>query len=134
MAEPEQGEIKFHQVGQLKTGSYVLIDGEACQIKDFEKSKPGKHGAAKARITGIGIFSGQKRTLMKPTNADTEVPLIKRGNAQVVAIMGDTVQIMDQNDYTTFDVEKPKDIQGLASGVECEYIKYGGQVKIVRKK
>ena len=134
MAELEQGEIKFHQVGQLKVGSYVLIDGEACQIKDFEKSKPGKHGAAKARITGIGIFSGQKRTLMKPTNGDTEVPIIKRGNAQIVAVMGDVVQIMDQTEYNTFDVEKPKDVQGLASGTECEYIKYGGQVKIVRKK
>lgn len=134
MAEVEQGEIKFHQVGQLKTGNYVLIDGEACQIKDFEKSKPGKHGAAKARITGIGIFSGQKRTLMKPTNGDTEVPIIKRGNAQIVAVMGDSIQIMDQTNYNTFDLEKPKDIPGLVSGAECEYIKYGGQIKIVRKK
>ena len=30
--------------------------------------------------------------------------------------------------------KKPKDITGLASGVEVEYIKWGDQVRIARKK
>ncbi|HDM45246.1 MAG TPA: translation initiation factor IF-5A, partial [Candidatus Bathyarchaeota archaeon] len=28
-------------VGSLKTGSYVMIDGEPCKIVDIAKSKPG---------------------------------------------------------------------------------------------
>ncbi len=127
------GEKKFTNVGSLKPGSFVLIDGFACQVKSVEKSKPGKHGSAKARIVAFDVFSSQKRGLLKPTSADAEVPIMAKGSAQVVAVMGETMQIMDLQSYETFDVKKP-DIQGLASGVEVEYIRWGDQVKVLRKK
>lgn len=133
MAEAE-GEKKFVSVNQLKEGSYVLIDGFPCQIKDIEKSKPGKHGPAKARITGVGLFDLQKRQLLISTGSDADVPIVKRGTAQVVAIMGDILQIMDTADYTTYDAPNPKDIQGLTSGAEVEYLQYGLNIRIVRKK
>lgn len=44
----------------LKEGRYVLIDEEPCTIVNITTSKPGKHGAAKARIEGIGVFDSQK--------------------------------------------------------------------------
>ena len=50
------------EVKDLKEGKYVIIDDEACIIKSITKSKPGKHGAAKARIEAIGLFDGQKRS------------------------------------------------------------------------
>lgn len=127
-------EKSFKKVSQLKEGNYVLIDGEVCKIKNIEKSKPGRHGAAKARITGIGLFDEQKRTLLKPTSAEVEVPIIKRSNAQVVAIVGDTVQIMDVKSYNVISVKKPADIKGLKSGVEVEYVKYGDKASIIRKR
>ena len=130
----EEGEKKFGMAGHLKDGSYVLIEGCVCQVRSVEKSKPGKHGAAKVRITAIDAFTGQKKNLLKSTDADVEIPIIKRGAGQVVAVMGDLVQVMDMGDYNTFDVPKPADIPGLASGAEVEYIKYGASVKIVRKK
>ncbi|MGB9674667.1 MAG: translation initiation factor IF-5A, partial [Nanopusillaceae archaeon] len=37
-------------VSSLKVGHNIIIDGEPCKIVEFEKSKPGKHGSAKARI------------------------------------------------------------------------------------
>lgn len=127
------GEKKFTNVGSLKPGSYVLIDGFACQVKSTDKSKPGKHGSAKARVVAFDVFSGQKRGLLKPTSADVEVPIMVKGSAQVVAVMGDTLQIMDLSSYETFDVKKP-DIQGLASGIEVEYVRWGDQVKVLRRK
>jgi len=127
------GEKKFTNIGSLKPGSYVLIDGFACQVKATDKSKPGKHGSAKARIVAFDVFSGQKRGLLKPTSADAEVPIMAKGTAQVVAVMGGTLQIMDLQSYETFDVKKP-DIQGLESGTEVEYIKWGDNVKVLRKK
>ncbi|HDQ06034.1 MAG TPA: translation initiation factor IF-5A, partial [Candidatus Bathyarchaeota archaeon] len=36
-------------VGALRVGSYIIIDGEPCKIVSYSKSKPGKHGSAKAR-------------------------------------------------------------------------------------
>ena len=129
-----EGEKRFISVGSIKEGSFVLIDGSACQVRSMEKSKPGKHGAAKARITAFDIFSGQKKNLLKPTNSETEVPIIIKGTAQVVAVMGDAIQIMDVQSYETFNAPKPAEISGLASGVEVEYQKWGEQAKIVRKK
>ena len=128
------GGKKFASVGSLKPGSYVLIDGAVCQVKGFDKSKPGKHGSAKARITAFNIFTGQKKNLLKPTSAEVEVPIIKRSSAQVVAVMGESIQIMDAESYETMDLPKPKDITGLASGTEVEYIKFGPSIKITRKK
>ena len=50
------------EVRMLKEGKYVLLDDEPCTIVSIATSKPGKHGAAKARIEGIGVFDGQKRS------------------------------------------------------------------------
>ena len=129
-----EGEKKFTNVGSLKPGSYVLIDGFACQVRTTDKSKPGKHGSAKARVVAFDVFSNQKRGLLKPTSADVEVPIMSKGSAQVVAVMGDTLQIMDLASYETFDVKKPAQISGLESGVEVEYIRWGDQVKVLRRK
>ena len=49
-------------LGSLKIGSYILLPvsdqptGDPCRITEYDTSKPGKHGAAKARIVGVGIF------------------------------------------------------------------------------
>ncbi|MCK4280455.1 MAG: translation initiation factor IF-5A, partial [Candidatus Thorarchaeota archaeon] len=40
--------IKKTIVKSLKPGGYFLIDGEPCRVISIEKSKPGKHGSAKA--------------------------------------------------------------------------------------
>lgn len=128
-----EGEIKFAQVGHLKEGNYVLIDGFVCQIKSSEKSKPGKHGAAKARITAIGVFDDSKRQLLKGTGDETEVPIITRGNAQIVAVVGDTLSLMDLANYETRDVPKPKDVPGLQQGDEIEFIKWGDNYRVMRK-
>ncbi len=129
-----EGEKKFTSAGSLKPGSYVLIEDEPCQVKSVEKSKPGKHGASKVRVTAMGVFKETKKNLLKPTDASVNVPIILKASAQVVAMMGPLVQMMDMTSYETFDVEKPKDVANLTSGIEVEYIRWGSSIKIVRKK
>ncbi|MEM4663139.1 MAG: translation initiation factor IF-5A [Candidatus Diapherotrites archaeon] len=124
----------FKQAGQMKEGNYMMIDGEPCKIKAIEKSKPGKHGAAKVRITGFGVFDDQKRTFLGPVDADVEVPIIQRSNATIVAVMDDIVQIMDLKTYETMNAKKPSDIGKLESGTEVEYMKFGDKVAILRAK
>ena len=131
VGEPE---IKFVKVGQLKEGSYVLIDGSVCQIRSFEKSKPGKHGAAKARITAFDIFTDQKKNLLKPTSEDQEVPIIDRGNAQVIAVAKELLHLMDTETYETFEIPVPKDVTGIKQGDEVEFLRYGANVRVLRKK
>ncbi|MCX8158190.1 MAG: translation initiation factor IF-5A [Candidatus Diapherotrites archaeon] len=127
-------EKRFVAAGQLKEGNYVLIDDDVCQVREVEKSKPGKHGAAKTRITAISVFTDAKKTLLKPVDADVEVPIIKRGTAQVVAIVGNNISIMDTSSYEMFESAKPKEVPDLKNGDEVEYIRFGSKVRIVRKK
>ena len=127
-------EKKFGQAGNLKPGSLVLIEDEVCQVKTTEKSKPGKHGAAKVRIVAFNIFTNQKKGLLKSTDGEIEIPMIPKATGQVVAVIGDRIQIMDITTYETLDAPKPDDITGLDSGSEVEYIRYGANIKITRKK
>ncbi|MGM0771160.1 MAG: translation initiation factor IF-5A, partial [Halobacteriota archaeon] len=65
------------EVKELKEGKYVVVDDEPCVIKGISKSKPGKHGSAKARIEAIGIFDGQKRSIISSVSAKTYVPIVE---------------------------------------------------------
>jgi translation initiation factor 5A len=126
-------EKKFAPAGSLKPGKYVLIDDEVCQVKSTEKSKPGKHGAAKVRVVAFNIFTGQKRGLLKGTDVEVEVPIVQKQSGQVVAVVGDIVQVMDTETYETYEAKKLDDV-ALASGDEIEFQKYGDNIKINRKK
>ena len=120
------------QVKDLKKGKYVVIDDTPCKVVDIQKSKPGKHGSAKARVTAIGIFNDQKKQLLKPVDANIEIPEVDRRNGQVVADLGSTYQVMDLNTYETFEIEKAE-IKANA-GQEVEYISCMGQKQILRAK
>jgi len=124
-------------VGSLKTGQYIVVDGEPARIVEYEKSKPGKHGSAKARIVAIGVFTDQKRSIISPVDGKLEVPLIDKRSGQVISMMGDIVQIMDLETYQTFETPMPteEDLKAkLASGLEVEYWSMLGRNKIVRTK
>ena len=116
--------VTYATLGELKVGSYVVIDDEPCRIVEMSKAKTGKHGSAKAHVVAVCMFSGNKKTLVAPVDTRVEVPIIEKRIGQVLADTGDTVQIMDLETYDTFEIEKPKD-QQLASklepGVEVEY-------------
>ena len=127
------GEKKFTNAGSLKPGSFVLIDGTVCQVKGVEKSKPGKHGSAKTRITAFDVFTGQKRNLLKGTGTSVDVPIIARSQGQVVAIMGDQLQLMDLESFEMFNTPKPKDVD-VEQGGNVEYIRWGNLIKVVRKR
>jgi translation initiation factor 5A len=123
------------EVGKLKEGRFVIIDDEPCHIVGYTTSAPGKHGHAKAKIDAIGLFDGQKRTIVRPTSAKIEVPIIERGSAQVLAIMANNAQLMDLSTYETFELPIPMNLRGeVREGIEVEYIQALGRRKIERVK
>ena len=101
---------KPSDLGSLKIGSYILLphtdqpSGEACRIIEYDTSKPGKHGAAKARIVGQGIFDGKNRPHVGPVSMQIHVPMINKKVGQIISINGDTVQVMDNESFETIDV------------------------------
>ncbi len=120
-------------VKDLKKGKYVIIDGIPCKVVDIQVSKPGKHGSAKARVTAIGIFNGEKKQLLKPVDAEVHIPIVEKRVGQVVADMGDKYQLMDMETYETFEIDKNPDVSANV-GDEVEYIKALGQMQVVRKR
>lgn len=125
----------FAVAKELREGKYVLIDDIPCRVVEIESSKPGKHGAAKMRITGIGVFDGQKKTLLSPGDADVEVPIIERKNVQIMSVSGKNAQVMDQQSYEIYDMEIPEDlIAAAAPGKEAEVLEAMGRKKMERIK
>jgi len=120
---------------ELKVGKYVLIEDIPCKVVEVESSKPGKHGAAKMRVTGIGVFDQQKKTLLTPGDADVEVPIIERREVLVLSVSGKTAQVMDKQSNETYDIDVPDDLlANAASGKEAEVIEAMGRKKMERIK
>jgi translation initiation factor 5A len=124
---------KVGEVKDLKIGSYVMIDGEPCKVSKITKSKPGKHGSTKARVEAIGVFDSKKRTLLKPTSASCQIPIILKRGAQVVSITGNVAQLMDLGDYSMFECSIPEDLKDrIQPGKEVEYWEIGNR-KMIRQ-
>lgn len=129
-------------LGSLKIGSYILLpvsdqpSGEPCRIIEYDTSKPGKHGAAKARIVGVGIFDGQKRPHVSPVSMQVHIPLIDKRAGQIISITGDQIQLMDSETFETIDVQMiDEEVQGkLEQGQTVEYWKVMDRTKIMRIK
>ncbi len=126
---------KVAEVKNLKVGRFVVIDGEPCRVTSMLTAKTGKHGHAKARVEGVGILDGQKRTLVSPVDAKVDLPITEKKSAQIIAFIGDQVQLMDLEDYSTFELPKPKDdeVEGtLVEGANVEIIDVMGRKKMTR--
>jgi translation initiation factor 5A len=124
-------------VGSLKIGGYVVIDGEPCKIVEYEKSKPGKHGSAKARIVAISAFTGQKKNLISPVDGKAEIPMIEKRSGQILSVAGNSVQLMDLENYQTFETPMPDDNElkpQMTPNSEVEYWDVLGKRMIVRRK
>ncbi|MDD1718095.1 MAG: translation initiation factor IF-5A [Methanoregulaceae archaeon] len=119
------------EIGKLKEGRYMVIEDEPCKILGISVSKPGKHGAAKARIDAVGLFDGVKRSIVQPVSAKVYVPIVERKSGQIITIKGNIASMMDMKDYSTFEIEIPAEKQAdVLVGKEIMYIESMGKKKI----
>jgi translation initiation factor 5A len=119
------------EIGKLKEGRYMVIEDEPCKILSISVSKPGKHGAAKARIDAVGIFDGVKRSIVQPVSARTYIPVVERKSGQVITVSGTTATLMDMKEFTNFEIEIPADKAGAVEvGKEIPYIESMGKKKL----
>lgn len=126
---------KVVELKTVKVGKYIVLGGEASKVTSLTTSSPGKHGAAKARLEAVGIFDGQKRSLVKPVDTKVEVPILDKRLGQILAIMGDQVQLMDMENYETFELPVPDELKDeIVEGEGVEYIVALGNMKIMRTK
>ncbi|MFB6103588.1 MAG: translation initiation factor IF-5A [Halobacteriaceae archaeon] len=119
------------EVRDLQEGNYVMMEDAPCKITAYSTAKPGKHGSAKARIEGRGVFDEKKRSLSQPVDAKVWVPVIERKQGQVVSVeSADVAQVMDLETYETITISVPGDLD-LSPDDEIEYLEFDGQRKIL---
>ena len=107
------------QAGCLKKGSLVMIKGKPCKVTEFSTAKTGKHGAAKAMVTGLDIFTGNKLECTFSTGENVDAPVVSKAEYQLVDIDDDGFcSLMLDNGDIKQDLKLPDDEKEL-----CENIK-----------
>ena len=133
MTRPASVHARDHtgRIRTLKVGRYVAIDDSAYKILSMSKSKPGKHGSAKARIELEDIFTRQKRSHVGTVTDTIQIPLIEKGSAIITHIEGSEVHAMDNKTYSNL-ILPSEDGMNLQSGGEIQWMEAMGRYKISR--
>ncbi|MBI2545384.1 MAG: translation initiation factor IF-5A [Candidatus Aenigmarchaeota archaeon] len=114
-------------IKDLKPGSYVIIDDAPCKVEKVQVSTSGKHGHAKIRIEAMGILDGRRRSILGPSHEEVSAPIILKKEAQVLAVSGNTAQLMDMVDYSTFELEIDEAVRDkVIAGNEISYFEVLG--------
>jgi translation initiation factor 5A len=110
------------EIGSLKVGTYIVLEGVACTVKSLQVSSPGKHGHAKYRIEAVAIIGGQKKIFIAPKHDKIDSPIIDKELAQVISVSGDKANVMDLKTYETFDIDIPNELKDeVKEGVNVAY-------------
>ena len=100
--------IEKVSAGSLKRGDLVMIKGHPCKIVSYSTAKVGKHGSAKAMVTGIDIFTSSKYECTFSTGDNVDAPLIKRTEYTLINIEEDGfVALMDEQGNMKEDLRLP---------------------------
>ena len=119
------------EIRTLKVGRYVAVDDSAYKILSMSKSKPGKHGSAKARLELEDIFTGQKRSHVGTVTDTIYVPVIEKGSAIITHIQGDEVNAMDNKTYEIMILPLSSEFN-LEPGGEVQWMEAMGRYRITR--
>jgi len=119
------------EIRTLKVGRYCCVDDKAYKINSISKSKPGKHGSAKARMELVDIFSGSKISHVGSVTDSINVPLIEKGTALVTHVEGSEVHAMNMRDHSMMILPLEDDLE-IEGGKEIMWMEALGLYKIIR--
>ena len=119
------------EIRTIKVGRYCCVDDKAYKINSISKSKPGKHGSAKARLELIDIFTNQKISHVGSVTDTINVPLIEKGTAMVTHIEGSEVHAMNMRDHSMMILPLEEGLE-IDAGKEIMWMEALGLYKIIR--
>ncbi|MEL6702539.1 MAG: translation initiation factor IF-5A [Pseudomonadota bacterium] len=98
----DQGDNGSHtyplSAGAIRKGGHMIIKGNPCKIVSVTTSKTGKHGHAKAAITGLCLFTNKKCEDSIPTSHNVDVPNVTKTEYVLVNI--------DDEDFLTLEEDE----------------------------
>ena len=119
------------EIRTLKVGRFCVVDDNAYKILSISKSKPGKHGSAKARLELVSLSSSKKISHVGTVTDSINVPMIEKGKALVTHIDGEEVHAMNMKDHSMMILPIDPDIE-VTSGQEILWMEALGRYKIER--
>ena len=119
------------EIRTLKVGRYVAIEDSAYKILSISKSKPGKHGSAKARLELEDLFTRQKRSHVGTVTDTIYVPVLEKGSAIITHLQGEEVHAMDTKTYASLILPIDTSMK-LDPGGEIQWVEAMGRYKITR--
>ena len=119
------------EIRTLKVGRFCVVDDHAYKILSISKSKPGKHGSAKARLELVSLFTTKKISHVGTVTDNIHVPMIEKGTAMVTHIDGDEVHAMNMKDHSMMILPIDPEIE-VTSGQEILWMEALGRYKIER--
>ena len=119
------------EIRTLKVGRYCCVDEKAYKINSISKSKPGKHGSAKARLELVNIFSDKKISHVGTVTDSINVPMIEKGTAMVTHIEGNEVHAMNMRDHSMMILPMEAEMN-IEAGKEIMWMEALGRYKIIR--
>ena len=119
------------EIRTLKVGRVCVVDEEAYKILSISKSKPGKHGSAKARLELESIFTKKKISHVGTVTDSINVPMIEKGTAMVTHMEGSEVHAMNMRDHSMM-ILPMEDGLNIEAGKEIMWMEALGRYKIIR--
>jgi len=119
------------EIRTLKEGRFCVVDDEAYKILSISKSKPGKHGSAKARLELVSIFTDKKISHVGTVTDTINVPMIEKGTAMVTHIDGSEVHAMNMRDHSMMILPMEAEMN-IEAGKEIMWMEALGRYKIIR--
>lgn len=98
--------------GDIKQGGFMVFNGRPAKVVSYSTSKTGKHGHAKASITGVDIFNKRKYEDSLPASHGCEVPNIKRSEWSLISLDDEGyLTLMDSKGTTRSDLKLPDETE-----------------------
>merc|ERR1712224_678773 len=103
------------RAGEVRKGGYVMLKGKPCKVVEVSISKTGKHGHAKANITGLDVFTGRKYVEICPTSHNMTSPVMHRSEWMLVdiAMPSGQMTLMGPGGDQREDLDLPRDTTGV---------------------
>merc|ERR1712146_21946 len=108
--QADSGAMTFPtSAGSIRKGSHMLIKGFPCKVAEVTTSKTGKHGHAKASITGTDIFTGKKYEDSVPTSHNVDCPNVTKTEFTIISYDDNGyVVLMDDEGEMREDLKLPE--------------------------
>ena len=111
---------KLVEAGRAKPGSLIMLkDQFPCKVTAFSTAKPGKHGSAKAMITGKDIFTDKQYEETFGTGDMTPAPEVAKTEYNCIAVDGDFLQLMTPEGELKEDIKLPTEehLKDIVKGI-----------------